>query len=85
MEWIIMHYILKKWRRKYKYRGMFETQKVSRRDNFRKEWSKHLNKYKSQMGQDQVSGGVSVRCWLASSVACFMETSEIWKQGQIRL
>ena len=42
---------------KLKYRGMFETQKVRRHDKFRKEWSQHKNKCKSQMGQDQVSGG----------------------------
>ena len=40
-------------------RGMFETQKVRRHDKFRKEWSQQLNKCKSQMGQDQVSGGDS--------------------------
>ena len=28
-------------------------------------------KCKSQMGQDQVSGGVSVLCWLAAPVAMF--------------
>ena len=38
---------------------MFETQKARRHDKFRKEWSQHSNKCKSQMGQDQVSGGVS--------------------------
>ena len=32
-----------------------------------------LNKCKSQMGQDQVSGGVSVLCWLAASIAMFYE------------
>ena len=50
---------------------MFETQKVCRHDKFRKEWSQHKNKCKSQMGQDQVSGGVSVICWLAARVAMF--------------
>ena len=30
-----------------------------------------LNKCKSQIGQDQVSGGVSVLCWLAATVAMF--------------
>ena len=50
---------------------MFETQKVRRNDKFRKEWSQHKNKCKSQMGQDQVSGGVSVLCWLAAPVAMF--------------
>ena len=50
---------------------MFETQKVRRHDKFRKEWSQHWNNCKSQMGQDQVSGGVSVLCWLAAPVAMF--------------
>ena len=50
---------------------MFETHKVRRHDKFRKEWSQHKNKCKSQMGQDQVSGGVSVLCWLAAPVAMF--------------
>ena len=39
---------------------MFETQKVRRHDKFGKEWSQHENKCKSQIGQDQVSGGVRV-------------------------
>ena len=46
---------------------MFKTQKVGRHDKFRKEWSQ--NKCKSQMGQEQVSGGVSVLCWLVAPVA----------------
>ena len=50
---------------------MFETQKVRRHDKFRKEWSQHKSKCNSQMGQDQVSGGVSVLCWLAAPVAIF--------------
>ena len=50
---------------------MFETQQVRRHDKFRKEWSQHKNKCKSQMGQDQVSGTASVLCWLAAPVAMF--------------
>ena len=50
---------------------MFETQNVRRHDKLRKEWSQHKNKCRSQMGQDQVSGGVSVLCWLAAPVAMF--------------
>ena len=48
---------------------MFETQKVRRHDTFRKELYQHKNKCKSQMGQDQVSGGVSVLCWLTTPYA----------------
>ena len=33
--------ILRTRQAKYKYRGMFETQKVRRHDKFRKEWSQH--------------------------------------------
>ena len=40
-------------------------------DKFRKELFQHKNKRKSQMGQDQVSRGVSVLCWLAAPVAVF--------------
>ena len=47
---------------------MFETRKVRRNDKFRTEWSQHKIKCKSQMGQDQVSGGVSVLCWLTAPV-----------------
>ena len=49
---------------------MFETQKVRRHDKFSK-WSQHENKCKSQMGQCQVSGGVSVLYLLATPVAIF--------------
>ena len=43
---------------KQKYRGMLDMTSSG-------------YKYKSQMGQDQVSGGVSVLCWLAAPVAMF--------------
>ena len=36
-----------------------------------KSWSQHYNKCKSKIGQDHVSGGVSVLCWLAASIAMF--------------
>ena len=39
----------------------------------------HQNKCKSQMGKDQVSGGVSVLCWLAAPVA-----NVLWKPPGIR-
>ena len=59
---------------KWKYRGIFETQKVRRHGKFRREWSQHLNTYKFHIGEDQVSGGVSVLCWLAAPV-----TNVLWK------
>ena len=45
--------------------------KGRRHDKFRKDWSQHKNKCKSQMGQGQGSGGVSIFCWLATHVAMF--------------
>ena len=62
---------------------MFETQKVSRHDKFRKEWSQYYNKCKSQMGQDQVSGGVSVLWWLTAPIAMSMETS--WNGNKVKI
>ena len=53
---------------------MFETQKVRRHDKFGKDSSQHKNKCKSKMGQDQVSGGVSVTL-LASRIRC----NFLWK------
>ena len=45
--------------------------KVRKHDKLRWKWSQHQNKCKFQMGQDQVSGRVSVLCLLAASVAMF--------------
>ena len=68
---------------------MFETQKVRRYDKFRKEWSQHKNKCKSQMGQDQVSGGISVFCWLAAPqtpqlIVCFLKNLQLFCSIQQR-
>ena len=51
-------------------RLMFETQKVRRHDKFRKEWSQHYNKCKSQMGQDQDGVRRRKRPLLASHTRC---------------
>ena len=45
--------------------------KVQKHDKVRRNWSQHYNKCKSQMEQDQVSGGVSVLFWLTAPVAMF--------------
>ena len=45
--------------------------KVRKHGKVRRKRSQHLNKCKSQMGEDQVSGGVSVLCWLAEPVVMF--------------
>ena len=41
------------------------SSKVWKHDKFKREWSQHYNKCKSNMGQDQVSGGVSILSWLS--------------------
>ena len=43
------------------------------------QWSQQKNICKSHMGQDQVSGGVSVLCWHAAPVA-----NVLWKPLAIR-
>ena len=43
------------------------------------QWSQQKNICKSHMGQDQVSGGVSVLCWHAAPVA-----NVLWKPHTIR-
>ena len=45
--------------------------KVRNHDKLRRKLSQHQNKCKSQMGQDHVSRGVSVLCWLAIPLAMF--------------
>ena len=50
--------------------------KVRRQDKFRRDWSRHSSK----VGQDQVSGGISVLCWHAAPVAYVL-----WKPFTIRL
>ena len=46
----------------------------------KRHWSQQKNTCKSQMGQDQVSGGVSILCWHAAPVA-----NVLWKPLAIRL
>ena len=50
---------------------MFETQKVRDMTSSGKNGLIIRNNFKSQMGQGQVSGGVSVLCWLAAPDAMF--------------
>ena len=56
---------------------MFRTKKVRKHDKFRKELSQNKNICKSQMGQDQVPGGVNILCWLAAPVAMLYENIQI--------
>ena len=58
---------------------VLETEKVRIHDKLRNEWSQYPNKCKSQMGQNQVSGGVGVLCWLAAPV-----TNVLWEPEGIR-
>ena len=45
--------------------------KVQKHGKLRRNWSQHQNKFKSQMGQDQVSGEVCALCWLAAPIVMF--------------
>ena len=72
-----------KWSRYYKqkqkYRGMFETQK-SRNKTSSGDIGLNIRTLASpKVGQDQVSGGVSVLCWHAAPVA-----NVLWKPLAIR-
>ena len=67
-------------RQKQKYRGMFETQK-SRNKTSSGDIGLNIRTLASpKVGQDQVSGGVSVLCWHAAPVA-----NVLWKPLAIRL
>ena len=66
-------------RQKQKYRGMFETQK-SRNKTSSGDIGLNIRTLASpKVGQDQVSGGVSVLCWHAAPVA-----NVLWKPLAIR-
>ena len=62
--------------KKEKYQGMFETQKSGNKTSSG-EISLNIRTFASpEVGQDQVSGGVSVLCWHAAPrCRCSMETS----------
>ena len=66
-------------KQKQKYRGMFETQK-SRNKTSSGDIGLNIRTLASpKVGQDQVSGGVSVLCWHAAPVA-----NVLWKPLSIR-
>ena len=66
-------------KQKQKYRGMFETQK-SRNKTSSGDIGLNIRTLASpKVGQDQVSGGVSVLCWHAAPVA-----NVLWKPLAIR-
>ena len=66
-------------KQKQKYRGMFETQK-SRYKTSSGDIGLNIRTLASpKVGQDQVSGGVSVLCWHAAPVA-----NVLWKPLAIR-
>ena len=54
---------------KQKYQGMFETQKSGNKTNSGKIGLDIRTHASPKVGQDQVSGGVSVICWHAAPVA----------------
>ena len=65
---------------KEKYRGMFEMQKSGDKTKFQERLVSTLETHASpKVGQDQVSGGVSVLCWHAAPVAYVL-----WKPCTIR-
>ena len=53
--------------------------KVWRQDKFRRDWSHYYNTCSPKVGQNSVSGGVSVLCWHAAPVA-----NVLWKPLAIR-
>ena len=56
-------------KQKQKCRGMFETQKSGNNTNSGEIGLKIRTLESPKVGQDQVSGGVSVLCWHAAPVA----------------
>ena len=58
-----------KLRAKQKYRGMFETQKCGNKTSSGEIGLNITTLASPNVGQDQVSGGVSVLCWYAAPVA----------------
>ena len=71
---INFYYFTMHTKQKQKYRGMFETQK-SRNKTSSGDIGLNIRTLASpKVGQDQVSGGVSVLCWHAAPVA-----NVLWK------
>ena len=66
-------------KQKQKYRGMFETQKSRNKTSSRDIGLNIRTLASPKVGQDQVSGGVSVLCWHAAPVA-----NVLWKPLAIR-
>ena len=70
-------YIIKS--KKQKYRGMFESQKSGNKTSLGEIGLNIRTLANPQVGQDQVSGGVSVVCWHTAPVA-----NVLWKHLAIR-
>ena len=66
-------------KQKQKYRGMFETQKSRNKTSSGDIGLNIWTPASPKVGQDQVSGGVSVLCWHAAPVA-----NVLWKPLAIR-
>ena len=64
---------------KEKYRGMFETQKSGNKTSSGEIGLDIRTHASPKVGQDQVSGGLSVPCWHAAPVA-----NVVWKPRIIR-
>ena len=76
----------KKWKQKRSTKG-FSKFKVRKHDRLRLNGLNIRTNASPQMGQEQVSGGVSVLCWLAALVAMFygnLRNKEIRSKSVIR-
>ena len=67
------------WKAKEKYRGVFEIQKSGDKTSLGEIGLDIRTHASPKVGQDQVSGGVSVLCWHAAPVA-----HVLWKPCTIR-
>ena len=72
-------YVQNDTKQKQKYRGMFETQMSRNKTNSGDIGTNIRTLASPKVGQDQVSGGVSVLCWHAAPVA-----NVLWKPLAIR-
>ena len=70
---------------KQKYRGMFETQKSGNKTSSGEIGLDIRTHASPKVGQDQVSGGVSVLLACRTSCKCSMETSQNWVKSQKHL
>ena len=78
-DFYLNHFTEKRNKAKQKYRGMFEPQKSGNKTNLGEIGLNIRTHAGPKVGQDQVSGGVSIPCWHAAPVA-----NVLWKPSTIR-